>query len=128
MVETLQLLYVSTACEKSFSISMARARNIASPGELGRISRTHLDLDMVQKWLDGRPFEKEALVKTFYKPVVELLVWTPRAVKPTLAPALADVYGMNSAEAAALAQGLVDLVAYCRKVKKSMTSGSKTPF
>ena len=106
---------------------MARARNTASSGEVGRILRAHLDVDTVQKWLDARTFDKEAFAKLFFKPVVELLAWTPRLVKTTLAPALADVYGMNPAEAAALAQGLVDLVTHCRNVRKSMSSGSKTP-
>ena len=53
---------------------MARARNTASSGEVGRILRAHLDVDTVQKWLDARTFDKEALAKLFFKPVVELLV------------------------------------------------------
>ena len=108
-------------------MSTQRAKNTASQSEIGRILRAHLDVEVIESWLKDRVFQPEQVAKSFVSALVEVLSWTPRLNKSTLSPAFSEIFRLSQADANALSQAWVDCVTHCRQVRKSISSGAKTP-
>ena len=107
-------------------MSGTRARNTATSRELSRILTAHVSVTSLQEWLDKPSFDPPSVAALFRDGIVEVMYFTDRLVKTSLAPALAETFSLSAADSTALSQAMISTVTHCRQAGKSVTSGSKT--